>query len=81
MRGCGMNGHPAIPAPAPFLNANHRPHWAARARDTKAWRKAAWANARCKNVTPRAARAHVTVVFHHADRQPATRKPREKDQK
>ena len=57
-----------IPAPAPFLNANHRPHWAARARDTRAWREAAWANARSKNLTPRAARAHVTVVFHHADR-------------
>ena len=57
-----------IGAPAGFMNANHRPHWAARARDTRAWREAAWAHARSENLAPRDRRARVTVVFHHADR-------------
>ena len=58
----------SIGAPAGFMNANHRPHWAARARDTKAWREAAWACARIEDLAPRDRRARVIVVFHHADR-------------
>ena len=57
-----------IGAPAGFMNANHRPNWAARARDTRAWREAAWAHARSENLAPRDRRARVIVVFHHADR-------------
>ena len=57
-----------IGAPAGFMNANHRHHWARKGRDTKAWRTAAWAHARNENLAPRDRRARVTVVFHHADR-------------
>ena len=60
-----------IPAPAPFLNANHRHHWARKARDTKAWRTAAWAQARSERLAPRQSRAHVIVVFHRERRRHA----------
>ena len=60
-----------IPSPAPFLNANHRHHWARKARDTKAWRTAAWAQARSERLAPRQSRAHVIVVFHRERRRHA----------
>lgn len=31
-----------IPAPCDWINANHRTHWAEKARRTKAWREAAY---------------------------------------
>lgn len=59
------------PIPAPFINANHRQHWARKAKDTKAWRTAAFWHAKSEKLSPRETCAHVTVIVHRADKRRA----------
>lgn len=59
-------------APAPFINANHRPHWAARAAAVQQWRAATLIHARAQRV-PRFQAAHITITYHY----PPTRRRRD----
>ena len=51
-----------MPPGLELLNANHRPHWSARARVTKDLRWAAYVIAKRAKI-PRLARAHVTCIY------------------
>ena len=56
-----------IPAPADWINANQRHHWAERARLTRAWRNAALIYARQARL-PKLERAHITATVHKTHR-------------
>ncbi|HWB35564.1 MAG TPA: hypothetical protein VHA75_06015 [Rugosimonospora sp.] len=56
-----------IPAPAPFLNANHRHDRRGRAAVVRAWRDAANVHARAARV-PLLGRAHITITIRFADK-------------
>lgn len=55
-----------IPQPDEWINANHRLHWAIKARRTKAWRTAAHLYARQKRL-PSLTRADIVVSFRLTD--------------
>lgn len=56
-----------IPAPAPFINANHRKRHRALAGTVRLWRDAGAIHAR-KAKLPQLAKAHITATLHFADR-------------
>lgn len=58
-----------IPAPADWINANQRLHWATRADLTRAWRSAALIYARQARL-PHLERAHITATVHKANKRP-----------
>lgn len=53
-----------IPAPAPWINANQRLHWAARARLTRAWREAAGWHARADRIARFTSPVNIRAVVH-----------------
>ena len=58
-----------IPAPAEFITANQRHHWAERARLTRAWRNAALIYARQAHL-PHLQKAHIVATVHKTHRRP-----------
>ena len=56
-----------LPAGMPLLNANRRPHWAAKAKLTRALREAALVCARRDQVPP-LKRAHIVAEYRPPDR-------------
>lgn len=59
-----------VPAPEKYMNANDRPpHWAVKAKQTKAWREAGYAAALTASL-PKIDKAHiVATLFFHDSRQ------------
>lgn len=55
-----------IPAPAKWISANARDHWAVKARLTRAWRTAA--RIRARQLRPCTTPVHVTVTIHKSHR-------------
>ena len=53
-----------IDAPKALMNANHRKHWATRAKETRSWKQAAIVAARAAKLEPVTGRVHVTAIIH-----------------
>lgn len=53
-----------IPAPCPWLNLNHRTHWAVKAKLTKQWRNAAYVAARAANLPKGIDRVRIIAYIH-----------------
>ena len=55
-----------IPAPAPWISANDRPHWREKARRTSAWRAVTRLAARTDSHDPLVTPGAITIAVHRA---------------
>lgn len=55
-----------IPAPAPWISANDRPHWREKARRTSAWRAVTRLAARTDSHDPLVTPVAITITVHRA---------------